>query len=140
MTTSAVTLKPNEINTLKKYSTKYRVQIKLGSKRFDLPIEGSLLQSDEKGLFTFVSIPNYTGIFGITSNGAEPIKASEKDAAMKALKSAGRAGNADGGSGKAGIEIPPEIQEALKKLPKGTRLVVEAGGTPKLQKLRAKRA
>ena len=133
-------LSTGESNALKKYAVKYRaVTVRANGKRIDIPVEAAILQSDEKGLFTFVSIPAFNGIFGLTSNGVEPIKPDEKNNAVQALKKAGRAGTTKrGGKGAVAVELPPEVLEALKKLPKGLRLVAE-NGEYKVQRTRAKR-
>lgn len=115
-----------------------KIQIRIGSKKFDVNVDAHMLQSDDKGMWTWISVPAVTAIFGITSNGSELIKDSEAPDAIKALKKAIRDGKAPKGKKAADAEIPAELAEALKKLPAGYRLVVQ-DGEAKLQKLRAKR-
>ena len=119
-----------------------RISVRIGGKRYNLPVEAHVLTTDdEKGLFTFISLPATNAILGVTSDGHEVIKEGEKGAAMGALRTTiARAKKANEPKGADTPALGDDVLKALKAaVPAGYRLVYE-NGEPKLQRLRQKRS
>lgn len=132
-----------DVVAIRRGATVYQhATVKIGSQSFKVPVEAHIASSDEKGLFTFISLPQVIAIYGKTSDGTEIIKDSEAPAAIKAIKAASKAGKAPK-AGKAVVALPDDLQKQLAAFAKANnvRVVIDPKtGQVKTQKLRAERA
>lgn len=120
------------------------ITLRIGGKKFELPVEALSLTSDERGLFTFISLPAINAIVGATSTGVELIREDEKQAALRALRgtiSRAKRGAVTKGARKAPVEVDPAVQRALDQVAawnksNGARILQEASGDFKVRRTR----
>lgn len=101
--------------------------LRLGTRKYVLPFEVRLLDSDE---YVFVHIPPASDIFKIESGSLKTV--TNADEAIKARKTFRK-------SRAAGAALPDEVKELLKKLPAGTKLGYDKDGNPKLVRVRPRK-
>lgn len=140
-------LTPQDLLLLRKNSkATVGITVRIGGKKIHLPVEALTLTSDDKGLFTFVSLPAVVAILGSTSTGSEVIREDEKAAALKSLRGTitrtKRAPKASGA--KAAAILTPEAEKALAAIEawskaNNVRVVPDASGGYKVRKIRGKR-
>lgn len=110
---------------------------RMGVKKHVLPFEARTIQSDE---YVFLHIPPAAEIFKITKEGL--VVVDDADEAAKAQQSFRRRRRGKGrrGASAASVEVPKELEEALKKtIPAGYKLGFNPDGSPKLVKMRKRR-
>lgn len=134
-------LTPIQVVSLKKKAVmNARLSLRVSGRRFEIPVDVALLQSDEKGTYSFISVPGINAVVGLNSSGtSEPVNDKERDVAVKALQAV-RVRAAAGPKAKpAAPELPAELLAQLKKsIPAGYKLLM-VGGEAKLVKTRPAR-
>jgi len=113
-----------------------QVQFKVGSKKFDLPVEAFLLTT-ESG-HGFLSVQPVNAVVSMkTDNLFEAVHPKELDNAVSAIK-AYRDSKGKSAKASAKVEIPDEVQKLLAtSVPKGYKLVFDGSGY-KLAKMRTR--
>jgi hypothetical protein len=111
------------------------LSVKVGVKKFVVPIEARLLSD---GNYLFLSFPAVSELYQISGKALSAM-ASSADAteAHSALTPA--ATRRRGRRKSASVEIPSALADALKAVPAGYKLGFSADGTPKLVKMRKRR-
>jgi hypothetical protein len=134
-----------EVNMVKtvqnvKNSLKFKAQVKpnlvsvrIGVKKYVLPIEARVLSSGE---YMFLSFPACSELFKIADKKLVPMEASadatDAFAALNPGKKRGRR--------KAATSVLPDhLAQALKNIPDGYRLGYDANGVPRLVRTRTRR-
>ena len=124
-----------------KNSLKFKAQekngvlsVRVGTKKFTVPVSARMLSDSE---YLFLSFPASSELYRVQGKNLEPM-AKDEDAtvAYEQLNPGKRRSRKAGGGG---INMPRELQEALKNLPEGYRLGYGADGSPKLVKTRQRR-
>jgi hypothetical protein len=110
------------------------LSIKIGVKKYSVPVEARMLSNGE---FVFLSFPASSELYKITEKELSALDA-KKDAsdAHSALTPKRRRGRRRRES----VEMPAELAAALKNLPSGYKLGYGADGSPKVVKMRTRRA
>ncbi|MCG9894474.1 MAG: hypothetical protein MH204_03230 [Fimbriimonadaceae bacterium] len=107
--------------------------IKLGSKKFSLPFEPRILQSDD---YAFIHLVPSAAVFRVTEEGLVEIDSVEEASAASAKFRKPRSGRPRKNSE---VEVPEELKALIEKIPAGHRLVQEADGNVRLVKTRRRR-
>lgn len=110
------------------------LSLKLGTKRFNLPYEVRLIQSEE---YVFVHVPPSAEIFKI--DGKELVLVETNEEAATATASFRKSRKRGRTKGDASVEVPEELETALNKIPKGYKLGYDADGNIRLVKTRVRR-
>ena len=121
-----------------KFGLKLRTQpkegaltLRVGTKKYTLPFEARLIQSDE---YLFVHIPPAAEIMRVAGGKLEAVtKADEAEKAVQSFRKARKVRRAKK------VEVPDAVKEALRKIPAGFKLGYDADGNMKLVKTRTKR-
>jgi hypothetical protein len=124
-----------------KNSLKFKAQVKtgllsvrVGVKKYVLPVSARMLSSDG---YMFLSFPATSELFEI------------KDKKLTAMDSKADAGDAltklnpgkrRGRRKSAPVALPSDLENALKSIPAGYKLVIDASGAPRLAKMRKRRS
>jgi hypothetical protein len=110
------------------------LSIKIGVKKFSVPVEARMLSNGE---FLFLSFPSSSELYKVVGKDLTPLDAkadaAEVHAALTPKRRRGR-------RKRESVEMPPELAAALKSLPSGFKLGYNADGSPKLVKTRTRRA
>ncbi len=109
------------------------LSVRLGVKKFDLPVTARMLNNEE---YLFLSFPASSELYRIA--GKELIAMDKAEDASDALKVLDP-GKKKRGKRSGGLDLPANIAEALKGIPAGTKLVFGPDGTPRLVKTRVRR-
>jgi hypothetical protein len=123
-----------------KNSLKFKAQekegvlsVRVGTKKFTVPVMARMLSDSE---YLFLSFPASSELYKIQGKDLEAMdKEADATDAYEALNPGKRRGRRRGG----GVDMPRELQEALKNLPAGYRLGYGPDGSPKLVKTRNRR-
>ncbi len=107
------------------------LSLRLGTRKYTLPFEVRLLQSDE---FVFVHIPPTAEVMKIVDGKLEMV--TDAETGEKAAASFRKSRKGTGRRSSKTSEIPDEIASALSKIPSGFKLGYDADGNPKLIKTR----
>lgn len=112
------------------------VSMKLGVRRYELPFEVRVLASDN---YAFVHIPPEAQILKIQDG--KLVAVQDLNEAIEARDSfrKPRTRTAKRASRKSTLEVPPAIEDALKMVPAGYKLVIRADGKPAIVKMRTRR-
>ncbi len=111
------------------------LSVKVGVKKFVVPIEARLLSD---GNYLFLSFPAVSELYQISGKALSAM-ASSADA-TEAHNALTPATTRKRGRRKAAVEIPAALADALKAVPAGYKLGFHADGTPKLVKTRKRRS
>jgi hypothetical protein len=107
--------------------------LRLGVRKYVLPFETRLIQSDE---YIFVHVPPSAEILKFEDNELTLVEnVEEAEKAVKSFRKARRRSGAAAGS----PDLPDELQEALRKVPEGFKLGYDEQGNPKLIKKRRRK-
>lgn len=109
------------------------LSLKLGTKKFALPYEVRLIQSDE---YVFVHVPPAAEIFRI--EGKELVVVESNEEAAKATQSFRKSRKRTRSKNASAVEVPEELEMALNKIPKGYKLGYDADGNVRLVKTRVR--
>lgn len=111
------------------------LSVRIGTRKFTLPFEARLLSSDR---YLFVHIPPSAEIMRVAGGNLEPVRSFDeaRDAVTSFRQSRKRGGRASGADRRP--SLPPAVQEALKAIPSGYRLAVDANGQARLVKKRTR--
>lgn len=110
------------------------LSIKIGVKKYSVPIEARMLSNGE---FVFLSFPASSELYKITNKELAALDA--KDDASDALASL-TPKRRRGRRKRESVEMPSELANALKNLPAGFKLGYGADGSPKLVKTRTRKS
>jgi hypothetical protein len=110
------------------------LSIKIGVKKYSVPIEARMLSNGE---YLFLSFPASSELYKIENKELSALDAKSDAAdAHSALTPKRRRGRRRRES----VEMPAELAAALKSLPSGFKLGYGTDGSPKLVKTRARKA
>ena len=112
------------------------LSLKIGVKKFVLPYEVRLIQSDE---YMFVHVPPAAEIFRITPDGLQQVDSADEAAMATASFSRPRGRRRSTKAAAAEAELPTHVAAALKSVPPGYRIGYDASGTPRLIRTRTRR-
>ncbi len=116
---------------LRTQPTKNALTLRVGNKKYVLPFEARVIQSDE---YIFVHVPPAADIMRINGKGLEVVtKSEDAEKAALSFRSARKARKARR------VELPDVVKDALKKIPTGYKLGYDADGNMKLVKARTRR-
>ena len=108
--------------------------LRLGVRKYVLPFDVRTIQNDE---YVFVHVPPAAELLKFEGKGLKVVTdAKEAEAAAKGLR---RTRKKAAGRAKKAVEMPKELEAALKKLPSGMKLGYDADGRPRLVKMRKPR-
>jgi len=112
--------------------------VRVGVKKYVLPVQARILCEGE---YMFLSFPATSELFSIKNRKDLVAMAPTADAsdAYTALNPTKRRG-AGGRRKRANVEIPKALEEALKAIPAGHKLVTDAKGNIRIVKMRKRRA
>lgn len=114
-------------------STTKALTFRVGQKKYQLPFESRLLNRDN---YMFIHVLPSAGIFRIENGQAVLVTSAEEAAsAAKILRSNPKKKSSRKSSGKS-AELPADLQDALRKIPSGYKLVTDARGGHRLAKMR----
>lgn len=124
-----------------KNSLKFKAQekegvlsVKVGVKKFSVPVKARMLTSDE---YLFLSFPASSELYRVESKELQPMSRDEDASeAYNVLNTGKRRSRRRGGS----VEMPDHLAEALRAIPSGYKLGYNADGSPKLVRTRQRRA
>jgi hypothetical protein len=106
------------------------ITVRIGVKKYTVPVDARLLSSDG---YLFLSLPAVSELYRIENKQLKAMDPSEDAAeAYEALNPGRRQGRRRRGQ----LELPSELEQALKKLPPGTKLGYDAEGNPRLVRKR----
>lgn len=124
-----------------KNSLKFKTQpkagaltVRLGVKKLVLPVEARLLHSDGYLFLSFSSSSEIYKIEGKTLSAMD--SQSDASEAYEALNPKRRR---RGRKGRGTVEMPPALAEAMKHIPAGYKIVMDASGNVRLAKTRVRR-
>lgn len=110
------------------------LSLKIGVKKFSVPVEARMLSNGE---YLFLSFASSSELYKVDGKQLMPLDAkadaTEVHAALTPKRRRGRRKRET-------VEMPAELAAALKSLPAGFKLGYNADGTPKLVKARTRRA
>lgn len=107
--------------------------VKLGTRKFTLPVECRALNGEE---YLFLSFPACSELFRVKGKELLPMKADEEASeAYTALNPTKKRSRRRA----AGAELPAALQSALKGIPAGYRLGYDASGSPRLVRTRIRK-
>jgi hypothetical protein len=120
-----------------KNSLKFKAQekegvltIKVGVRKYAVPVKARMLSGQD---YLFLSFPASSELYQVSAKELTPLdKDADASEAYESLNPGKRRGRRRGG----GVEMPPELAEALKNLPSGYKLGYNADGSPKLVRTR----
>jgi hypothetical protein len=109
------------------------LSVKVGVKKFAIPVEARMLSN---GNYLFLSFSASSELYTIDGKELKPM-ASEVDAteAFQALNPGKRRGRRR----REQVQMPPELEQALRALPTGYKLGYSADGSPKLVRARTRK-
>ena len=109
------------------------LSVKVGVKKFSIPVEARMLSN---GDYLFLSFSASSELYTISGKDLKPM-ASESDAteAFQALNPGKRRGRRR----REQVQMPPELEQALRSLPSGYKLGYSADGSPKLVRARTRK-
>lgn len=110
------------------------VSVKVGAKKFVVPVQARLLSNDE---FAFVSFSAVSELYKIDGKTLVPVTSNAD--ATEAHKQLDRPSHKKKGKGRRTTEMPTEVSELLKKIPHGTKLVAGPDGSYRLVRTRRRR-
>ncbi len=124
-----------------KNSLKFKTQpkvgilsVRVGVRKYNLPVEGRMLSN---GDYIFLSFPASSELYKITGKALEPMEGSaDATEAFQTLNPGKRRGGRRRNA--SSVEMPAELQEALKTLPSGFKLGYSPDGEPKLVRTRTR--
>jgi hypothetical protein len=107
--------------------------VRIGVKKYTLPIAARILSG---GNYIFLSIPATSELYQVGNKQLSAMSAeadaTEAHAALTPSRKRGRRRSAK-------LEVPSELQSALKAIPSGFRLAFDADGSARLVRTRARR-
>ena len=110
------------------------LSIKIGVKKYTVPVEARMLSNGE---YLFLSFPSSSELYRVVDKQLTPLGASadatEAHAALSPKRRRGRRKREP-------VEMPAELAAALKNLPSGFKLGYGPDGTPKLVKTRTRKS
>jgi hypothetical protein len=110
------------------------LSIKIGVKKYSVPVEARMIAN---GDFLFLSFPASSELYSVENGAITPLADNaDASAAFEALNPKRRRRSRANKQ----IEIPSELEAALKKIPSGYRLAIGPDGTPRIVKTRVRRA
>lgn len=110
------------------------LSIKIGVKKYNVPIEARMLSNGE---YVFLSFPASSELYKITNKELGALEANDDASdALASLTPKRRRGRRKRES----VEMPSELANALKNLPAGFKLGYGADGSPKLVKTRTRKS
>lgn len=110
------------------------LSIKIGVKKYNVPIEARMLSNGE---YVFLSFPASSELYKITNKELGALEASDDATdALASLTPKRRRGRRKRES----VEMPSELANALKNLPAGFKLGYGSDGSPKLVKTRTRKS
>lgn len=110
------------------------LSLRIGTRKLNLPFEVRTIASSD---YVFVHIPPAAGILRLTDEGLIPVATPEE--AQEAQVSFRQSRKRSSGRAATSLELPPELQSALSKLPAGHKLVFGPDGSPRLVRARKRR-
>ncbi len=109
------------------------LSVRVGVKKFSIPIEARLLSS---GDYLFLSFPASSELYTIKGKDLVPMSAeTDATAAFQSLNPSRRRGRRK----REQVEMPDELKAALSALPAGFKLGYGSDGSPKLVKSRTRK-
>ncbi len=110
--------------------------LRIGVKKFVLPVEARLIVSDE---YVFLHIPPTAELMKISADGLALV--SELSGAEHAVSTFKKSRKSSSGrrASRGGMEMPADLSELLNKLPAGYKLGYGTDGSPKLVRTRKRR-
>ena len=119
---------------LRTNSTTGALSLKMGVRKMTLPFEARLIKSDE---YVFVHIPPSAEIFKIDGKALRMVTESkEAEEAVVSFRKARKRGKRASAKD---VEMPSELETALKKIPDGFKLGYDESGNVRLVKKRTRR-
>ena len=124
-----------------KNSLKFKAQVRtglltvrVGVKKYVLPVSARMLSSDN---YMFLSFPATSELFEIKDKKLQSMdsKADAGDALVKLSPSKRR-----GRRKSTPVALPEALESALRSIPSGYKLVIDASGSPRLAKMRKRRS
>lgn len=108
------------------------LSVRLGGKRYDVPIEARMLYDSN---YLFLSFPSCSDLFEIKAGALSKMNAqADASAAYEALNPPRQRGRKKG----APASLPVEVAEVLKSIPPGYRIGYDAQGVPRLVRRRVR--
>ena len=106
------------------------LSIKVGEKNYELPIEARLIVADD---YAFIHIPPSAKLVKVSKNELEPVDSpKEAKQALSVFKEIRKKSMKEAKS----VEVPKELESALKGLPDGYKLTYDKNGEPKIVRTR----
>jgi len=109
------------------------LSVKVGVKKFALPLEARMLSNGE---YLFLSFAASSELYTVSGKELSPMP-SEMDATQAFL--ALNPGKRRGRRKRESVQMPPELEAALRSLPSGYKLGYGTDGTPKLVRVRSRK-
>ena len=107
---------------------------RMGVKKYVLPFETRIIKSDD---YIFIQIPPQAEIMKISKDGLEVVtKPAEAEEAIKSFRKSRKRTK----HSRKQVELPTEVEDALKKIPSGYKLGYDVDGNLKLVKKRTRRS
>lgn len=109
------------------------LSVKVGVKKFTLPVEARMLSNGE---YLFLSFSASSELYTVSGKELKPMPAdADATAAFQALNPGKRRGRRR----REQVQLPTELENALKALPAGYKLGYSADGSPKLVRTRTRK-
>lgn len=110
------------------------LSIKIGVKKYSVPVEARMLSNGE---YLFLSFPSSSELYKVVNKELKALEGGDDAAdALSALTPKRRRTRRK----REPVEMPAELANALKNLPSGFKLGYGADGTPKLVKTRTRKS
>jgi hypothetical protein len=109
------------------------LSVKVGVKKFSLPVEARMLSN---GDYLFLSFSASSELYTVSG---KDLKAMSSDADATAAFQALNPGKRRGRRRREQVQLPTELENALKALPSGYKLGYSTDGTPKLVRTRTRK-
>jgi hypothetical protein len=110
------------------------LSIKIGVKKYSVPVEARMLSNGE---YLFLSFPSSSELYKVVNKELKPLAGGDDAAdALSALTPKRRRTRRK----REPVEMPAELANALKNLPSGFKLGYGPDGTPKLVKTRTRKS